>query len=146
MNKADFVEALGLANGKDDCTCNVANHSDNPTEHDPYCAFPLMRRAAAEVERAGRARQWLRAQTNAEKEPKARAAFVEAHNAVLPQEDGMGQAEIQMQDAREKHAQRVRDFATELRKWWSFDDRQQHTHSWHSREDFIEKKLPGLLR
>lgn len=37
-------------------------------------------------------------------------------------------------------------FAVELRKWWSFDDGQMHTHSWHSREDFIEKKLPELLR
>lgn len=37
------------------------------------------------------------------------------------------------------------EFADELRKWWSFDDRQQHTHSWHSREDFIEKALPKLL-
>jgi hypothetical protein len=38
------------------------------------------------------------------------------------------------------------DFAEELRKWWSFDDRQQHTHSWHDRENFIEKKLPELLK
>lgn len=37
-------------------------------------------------------------------------------------------------------------FADELRKWWSFDDRQIHTHSWHSREDFIERELPKLLR
>lgn len=37
------------------------------------------------------------------------------------------------------------EFAEELRKWWSFGDMQQHTHSWHSREDFIEKKLPELL-
>lgn len=36
-------------------------------------------------------------------------------------------------------------FAKELRKWWSFNDRQIHTHSWHSREDFIERKLPELL-
>jgi hypothetical protein len=36
-------------------------------------------------------------------------------------------------------------FAIELRKWWSFDDYQHHTHSWHSREDFIEKKLPSML-
>ena len=36
-------------------------------------------------------------------------------------------------------------FAAELRKWWSFSDRQIHTHSWHDREDFIEKKLPELL-
>lgn len=36
-------------------------------------------------------------------------------------------------------------FAWELRKWWSFDDRQQHTHSWHSREDFIERRLPEIL-
>jgi len=39
----------------------------------------------------------------------------------------------------------ARPFADELRKWWSFDDRQHHTHSWHSREDFIEKKLPELI-
>lgn len=37
------------------------------------------------------------------------------------------------------------EFANELRKWWSFDDRQHHTHSWHDREDFIEKRLPELL-
>jgi hypothetical protein len=39
----------------------------------------------------------------------------------------------------------VRDFADELRKWWSFDAGQRHTHSWHGREDFIAKKLPELL-
>jgi hypothetical protein len=39
----------------------------------------------------------------------------------------------------------VEKFAAELRKWWSFDDRQMHTHSWHSREDFIERILPKLL-
>lgn len=38
-----------------------------------------------------------------------------------------------------------RQFAEELRKWWSFDDRQVHTHSWHSRENFIENELPKLL-
>lgn len=37
------------------------------------------------------------------------------------------------------------EFAEELRKWWSFDDRQQYTHSWHSREDFIEHRLPKML-
>jgi hypothetical protein len=36
-------------------------------------------------------------------------------------------------------------FADELRKWWSFDDRQFHTHSWHTREDFTKEKLPELL-
>lgn len=40
---------------------------------------------------------------------------------------------------------RSHQFAEELRKWWSFDDRQRHSHSWHSREDFIQKKLPDLL-
>ena len=40
----------------------------------------------------------------------------------------------------------IKAFADELRKWWSFDDRQIHTHSWHDREDFIKKKLPELLR
>lgn len=36
-------------------------------------------------------------------------------------------------------------FAEVLREWWAFDDHQQHTHSWHTREDFIEDKLPELL-
>lgn len=40
----------------------------------------------------------------------------------------------------------TRLFAEELRKWWSFNDHQIHTHSWHTREDFIEKRLPELLR
>lgn len=26
-----------------------------------------------------------------------------------------------------------------IRKYWSFDEHQQHTHSWHSREDCIEE-------
>lgn len=26
-----------------------------------------------------------------------------------------------------------------IRRFWSFDDKQWHTHSWHSREDFIEE-------
>ena len=34
--------------------------------------------------------------------------------------------------------------ADELRKWWSFDNHQNHTHSWHCREDFIQKELPRL--
>lgn len=25
----------------------------------------------------------------------------------------------------------------EIRDWWGFDNQQQHTHSWHEREDFI---------
>ena len=40
----------------------------------------------------------------------------------------------------------VQTFAEELRKWWSFDERQHHTHSWHDRENFIERKLPELLK
>ena len=36
-------------------------------------------------------------------------------------------------------------FAAELRKWWSFDDHQFHTHTWHTREDFIKDELPKLL-
>ena len=39
----------------------------------------------------------------------------------------------------------VNDFAGVLRKWWAFDRRQQHMHTWHSREDFIEQSLPALL-
>jgi hypothetical protein len=33
-----------------------------------------------------------------------------------------------------------------LRKWWSFGSKQQHTHSWHTREDFLaelEKAVAG---
>lgn len=37
-------------------------------------------------------------------------------------------------------------FAEVLREWWSFSDQQQHTHSWHTREDFIERELPKLLK
>lgn len=37
-----------------------------------------------------------------------------------------------------------KELSRELRDWWSFDERQQHTHSWHTREDFIER-LPKLL-
>lgn len=39
-----------------------------------------------------------------------------------------------------------KDFADVLRSYWSFDEGQQHTHSWHDRENFIKKVLPGLLR
>lgn len=38
-----------------------------------------------------------------------------------------------------------KQFAEVLRKWWSFDEGQQHTHSWHDRENFIERELPRLL-
>lgn len=44
-----------------------------------------------------------------------------------------------------KQTSAVQQFADELRKWWSFDDRQCHTHNWHSREDFIADRLPALL-
>ena len=33
----------------------------------------------------------------------------------------------------------------QLRKYWSFNNRKEHTHSWHDREDFIDKLLPKLL-
>lgn len=36
-------------------------------------------------------------------------------------------------------------FAEMLRIWWSFNDGQRHSHTWHSREDFIEKVLPEQL-
>ena len=32
-----------------------------------------------------------------------------------------------------------------LKQWWSFDDRQRHTHSWHTRTDFIYTELPKLV-
>ena len=58
--------------------------------------------------------------------------------------DDLGDDQMSIdQDA--QGAMDAKSFAAELRKWWSFDDRQMHTHSWHSREDFIERKLPELL-
>ncbi len=42
-------------------------------------------------------------------------------------------------------ARRMAKIVPELRKYWSFSDGQQHTHTWHSREDFIFKVLPDLL-
>ena len=83
MTHQEFIDAMKLANGRDDCTCNVAEHSSNPAEHDKYCAFRLLSRAAIEVERAWGVRQWLRRNASAEREPAAKAAFVEAHNAAL---------------------------------------------------------------
>jgi hypothetical protein len=35
--------------------------------------------------------------------------------------------------------------ADELRKYWSFDNDQMHTHSWHDRENFIERVLPKWM-
>ncbi len=32
-----------------------------------------------------------------------------------------------------------------LRSWWSFDNHQQHTHSWHERERFIDIELPKMF-
>ena len=39
-----------------------------------------------------------------------------------------------------------KEFVETLRRYWSFDDRQQHNHTWHSREDFITDILPGMLQ
>lgn len=47
---------------------------------------------------------------------------------------------------RSQEEERLAKFAEELRKWRSFDDQQQHKHSYHDREDFIEKRLLDLLR
>ena len=46
----------------------------------------------------------------------------------------------------DREDERLHRFANELRKWWSFNDQQRHTHSWHDRENFIERELPKLLR
>lgn len=42
-------------------------------------------------------------------------------------------------------SRRLDEFAAELRRWWRFDNYQIHTHSWHDRENFIERRLPELL-
>ncbi|MBN9601856.1 MAG: hypothetical protein J0G33_02885 [Afipia felis] len=39
----------------------------------------------------------------------------------------------------------IAKFAESLRRYWSFDDRQRHTHTWHNREDFIAEVLPNLI-
>jgi hypothetical protein len=83
MNATDLIEAITLANGKEDCTCNVAANSNDPNEHDPYCAFQLLKHAAIHLQRGWRARNWIYQQAGAEQEPKAKAAFIESHNAVL---------------------------------------------------------------
>jgi len=49
-------------------------------------------------------------------------------------------------EAREVSEDTIEAFAKTLRQWWSFDDRQFHTHSWHSRETFIEQVLPELIQ
>jgi hypothetical protein len=46
----DLLARMKLANGADDCTCNVAEHSREAMDHDPYCAFPLLQQAAAKIE------------------------------------------------------------------------------------------------
>jgi hypothetical protein len=33
----------------------------------------------------------------------------------------------------------VMELLTELDQWWSFDNAQQHTHSWHDKQDFLER-------
>lgn len=39
----------------------------------------------------------------------------------------------------------MRDPLDLIRKYWRFDDNQHHTHSWHDREDFIDKVLRPYL-
>jgi hypothetical protein len=50
-----------------------------------------------------------------------------------------------VEEERERGEQDRRDFAEVLRCYWSFDNGQQHTHSWHDREDFIRGRLPAML-
>lgn len=49
---------------------------------------------------------------------------------------------------RPRHESQVPDaltpFRKQIREWWSFNSAQRHTHSWHTREDFI-KRLPEIL-
>jgi hypothetical protein len=45
--------------------------------------------------------------------------------------------------ARDEQGEMAR-FVARLRSYWSFDEAQQHTHSWHDRENFIER-LPEML-
>lgn len=51
---------------------------------------------------------------------------------------------LQAERRRELSEHLASKLSAALREWWSFNEQQQHTHSWHTREDFIEK-LPAII-
>lgn len=51
MMGENLKDRMALANGSDDCTCNVAANSPDEREHDEYCAFPMLKEAAVEIAR-----------------------------------------------------------------------------------------------
>lgn len=69
-------EAIALAN-------RVLDRVNADPDDDMAILARQFLRAHEGVEHGGKIRNWLRAQANAEKEPKAKAAFIEAHNAAL---------------------------------------------------------------
>lgn len=83
----DIVERLRAADigWSGDAACvgaDVADEGANEIERLRATA------ATAKSEGLKEAANWLRRQANAEKEPKARAAFIEAHNAILALAEG----------------------------------------------------------
>lgn len=54
-------------------------------------------------------------------------------------------AEIErLRGERERYRVMVQMLPDQLREWWSFDQYQIHTHSWHDREDFLKKWNEGV--
>ncbi|MEM6503919.1 MAG: hypothetical protein AAF711_00480 [Planctomycetota bacterium] len=62
----------------------------------------------------------------------------------LAQQDQPAGEWITIKAERDRLQAIVGTLSTWLRDWWRFDERQQHTHTWHDREDFIEE-LEKLL-
>lgn len=60
-------------------------------------------------------------------------ACLSAINAVLAQE-------------REQSRNRLSKLVIDLDEYWSFDNAQQHTHSWHDKQDFMERLRAELNR
>ena len=69
-------EAIALAN-------RVLDRVNADPDDDMAILARQFLRAHEADERGRRVRNWLRGQANAEREPKAKAAFIEAHNAAL---------------------------------------------------------------
>ena len=54
-------------------------------------------------------------------------------------EQQIATAERKLKELRNSREALVKAIIADLRLWWTFDGRQQHTHTWHDREVFIEE-------
>lgn len=94
------------------------NHDDNTTS---------IERAYSELERY--------AQQQCERAEKAEAA----KTAALVTLDAEVTERMKLQAKNERLRELLEGIPAELREWWSFDQHQFHTHSYHSREDYIDR-------